>query len=157
MDRIKTIVRYFVWILLFIVISEFLIYVGLNATYDNITQINKMNEISIYQAEATKVNGRIRGIINNQENENIDLSGKYVKFTLYSERDIVLGEKYILIDLEDKTEQTLELLFRIEDVDRYKMEIVDERPEVEEFTLFPSDPTTQRIIFSTAYTLLIFL
>ena len=76
MDRLKTLFMYASWVILFFIFSNFLINVGLNATYKPIERRDNVSQVNIYQAEATLVDGRIRGIITNSETE--DLSGKYL-------------------------------------------------------------------------------
>ena len=53
MDRVKTLLKYAVWVLAFIVLSEFLINVGLNSTYRKINRKDNIEQVNIYQAEAT--------------------------------------------------------------------------------------------------------
>ena len=65
MDKIKSYFKYIIWIVLFFIFSEFLINVGLNSNYRDIERKDNVTQVSIYQADATKVNGRIRGIIKN--------------------------------------------------------------------------------------------
>ncbi len=65
MDKIKSYFKYIIWIVLFFIFSEFLINVGLNSNYRDIERKDNVSQVSIYQADATKVNGRIRGIIKN--------------------------------------------------------------------------------------------
>ena len=96
MERTKTLLKYALWVVLFIIFSEFLINVGLNSTYKPIERKDNIAQVNIYQAEATLVNGRIRGLITNSQPE--DLSGKYLKFDFYSERDVFLGRKFIAIN-----------------------------------------------------------
>ena len=116
---------------------------------DNISQVN------IYQAEATMVNGRIRGLITNSEPEN--LSGKYLEFDFYSERDVFLGRKFIDInELQENETQNFEILFKLKEVDYYTVSVVDEKPDVEEIEILPEGWTTPQIIVATALTLLIF-
>ena len=55
-----------IWILILIgvfILSDFLIYVGLNSTYKDIERKDNNSQIVVYQADATSVNGRIRGVI----------------------------------------------------------------------------------------------
>ena len=116
---------------------------------DNIAQVN------IYQAEATLVNGRIRGLITNSQPE--DLSGKYLKFDFYSERDVFLGRKFIAINtLQENETQNFEILFKLTDVDYYTVSIVDEKPEGEEIEILPEGWSTSEVVLATAITLLIF-
>ena len=86
MSRLKTLFMYALWIVLFIIFSEFLINVGLNSSYRPIERRDSVSQVNVYQAEATLVNGRIRGLITNSETDNI--SNKYLEFDFYSKRDV---------------------------------------------------------------------
>ena len=155
MDKIKKYAMYFVLVIVFFIFSDFLIYVGLNSSYRDIKRQDSLEEVSIYQAEATKVNGRIRGLIQNPNGEG--LNGKYVEVDLYSKRDVFLGRNYIQInDLQQGDTQSFELLFKLEDVSSYNVSIVDEKQEEEEIELLPKDLTTSQIIVATVLTFLIF-
>ena len=155
MSRVKTLLMYALWIVLFIVFSEFLINVGLNSTYKKIERRDNVAQVNIYQAEATLVNGRIRGLITNSETDNI--SNKYLEFDFYSERDVYLGKKIINVnELQPGETQNFEILFKLEDVKYYTVSVLDERPEGEEIEILPEGWTTTDIIIATALTLLIF-
>ena len=78
MKRVKTLFMYASWVILFIIFSEFLINVGLNSAYKPIERKDNVSQVNVYQAEATLVNGRIRGLITNSETDNI--SNKYLEF-----------------------------------------------------------------------------
>lgn len=134
MDRVKTFLKYALWIILFIIISELIIDVGLNSQYRDIKRKDNIEQVQIYQAEATLVNGRIRGIISNNGEE--DISNKFVRINFYSKRDGYLGKKYIEINQLNKDEtQPLEVLFELQDVGSYEVQIVDEKeptPEIKE-------------------------
>ena len=154
MDRLKTFLKYVLWLIGFFILSNFLIYVGLNSTYKDIERKDNTEQVQIYQAQATKVNGRIRGIIQNNNNEN--MQGKYLKVDLYSQRDVFLGRKYIQIEnIEQGQVQAFELMFKIQDVDNYNVSIVDEKEEGEEIELLSKDLTTPEILLATAITFLI--
>lgn len=156
MERMKTLFKYALWVVLFIIFSEFLINVGLNSTYKKIERKDNIEQVNIYQAEATKVNGRIRGIITNSEPE--DLSGKYIRIQLFSVRDVFLGEKYIEIhQLEENETQNFELLFKAQDVNYYTVDIVDEKPETEELEIIPEEWTKPEIILATVVAMLMFM
>jgi len=155
MKRTKTLLMYALWIVLFIIFSEFLINVGLNSSYRPIERRDNVSQVNVYQAEATLVNGRIRGLITNSETDNI--SNKYLEFDFYSERDVYLGKKIININkLQPDETQNFEILFKLEDVDYYTVSVLDERPEGEEIEILPEGWTTTDIIMATAITLLIF-
>lgn len=156
MERMKTLFKYALWVVLFIIFSEFLINVGLNSTYKKIKRKDNIEQVNIYQAEATKVNGRIRGIITNSESE--DLSGKYIRIQLFSARDVFLGEKYIEIhQLEENETQNFELLFKVQDVNYYTVDIVVEKPETEELEIIPEEWTKPEIILATVVAMLMFM
>ena len=143
------------WVILFFIFSNFLINVGLNATYKPIERRDNVSQVNIYQAEATLVDGRIRGLITNSETE--DLSGKYLEVDFYSERDVYLGRKIININqLQANETQNFEILFKLEDVEYYSVSIVDERPEGEEIEILPEGWTTTDVVVATVITMLIF-
>ena len=155
MDRVKTLLKYALWVVLFMIFSEFLINVGLNSSYRPIERKDNISQVNIYQAEATLVNGRIRGLITNSETEN--LSGKYLEFDFYSERDVFLGRKFIDINqLQANETQNFEILFKLNDVDYYSVSVLDEKPEAEEIQILPEGWTTSEVVLATAFTLLIF-
>lgn len=155
MDKLKKYASYFVLLIVFFIFSNFLIYVGLNSNYRDINRQDNIGEVYVYQAQATKVNGRIRGLIENPNGE--DLNGKYVEVDLYSKIDIFLGRKYIQInDLQQGDTQSFELFFKVQDVASYNVSIVDEKQEGEEIDLLPNDLTTSQIVVATVLTFLIF-
>ena len=88
----KTFFKYAMWIILFFIFSEIMINLNLETAYKDIGRKDKIEEVVIYQAQATKINGRIKGTIYNKENK---IKSKYLKIDLYSERDIYLGSKYV--------------------------------------------------------------
>ena len=155
MDRLKTFLKYVLWLVGFIILSEFLINVGLNSTYRTIGRKDNLSQVTIYQAEATSVNGRMKGVIrNNSEN---DLNGKYVKIDFYSPREVFLGSKYIEINnLEKDGVKTFEVYFKLQNVNYYSISIADYKNSNEEIELIPKDLTKPEIIVATIFTFLIF-
>ncbi len=127
MDRIKTIGTYIIWIVAFFIFSNFLIYIGLNASYVDIERMDNLEEVQIYQAQATKTDGRINGIVVNTNNTNEYLTGKFVKISLYSERDVLVKEEIIQIDLVNKEQQVIDFNFTTDNVHYYNIEIVGEK------------------------------
>ena len=64
MDKMKKYLLYIVLLVVFALFSSLLITVGLNSSYKSIERKeDNLSYVNIYQAEATKVNGRIRGFI----------------------------------------------------------------------------------------------
>ena len=156
MDRVKTLLKYAVWVLAFIVLSEFLINVGLNSTYRSINRKDNIGQVNIYQAEATLVNGRIRGTITNFEPE--ELNGKYVRIDFYSKRDIFLGRRYIEVkDLEQNGTMSFEVFFKLQEVGSYEVVIADKKEPADEIEWVPKDWTKPEIIAVTIITLLILM
>ena len=153
MDSLKKLLIFFLIIIGFFIFSNFLIYVGLNSSYRDIERKDNVENVQIYQAEATKVNGRIRGLIQNVNGEN--LNGKYVEAQLYSKRDVFLGREYIQIENIEEGPQAFEMLFKLQDVASYEVSIVDEKQEGGELELLDTDLTTQQIVVLTALTFLI--
>ncbi len=153
MDSLKKLLIFFLIIIGFFIFSNFLIYVGLNSSYRDIERKDNVEDVQIYQAEATKVNGRIRGLIQNVNGEN--LNGKYVEVQLYSKRDVFLGREYIQIENIEEGPQAFEMLFKLQDVASYEVSIVDEKQEGGELELLDTDLTTQQIVVLTALTFLI--
>ena len=155
MDRMKTFLKYIMWIILFFIFSEIMININLESTYKNIGRKDNIEQVQIYQSEATIVNGRIRGLITNSSSNN--LSGKYLEFDFYSKNDVLLGKKYIQVnDLQDKQTQSIELLFKLKNVGYYNISVVDQKPDDEEIELLPKDLTKPEVILGTALVLLIF-
>ena len=143
MDRMKTFAKYAIWVILFWILSDILIYYGINTTYKTISRRN--------ETEATKVNGRIKGAVTNTEENNI--SGKYIKIDLYSERGNVLGTKYLDIgNLEPNQTTQFETYFKIQDVKSYDVTISDEKVETTTDVDFMTEDMKQmRIIMLLTY------
>lgn len=153
MERLKTFLIYALLIIGFFILSEFLINVGLNSTYKPIERKDEISQITIYQAEATLVNGRIRGVVTNSQPD--ELNNKFIKIDFYSERDVFLGKKYVALeDIQPNETKSFEVFFKLEDVEYYSMSIVDEREEGE-IELIPEEFTKPEIILLTIFTMLI--
>lgn len=129
MSRLKTFAKYGVWIILFWILSDILIYYGVNSTYKEIKSKNEIqSQITIKNAEATKVNGRIKGTVTN--NEENDLSGKYLKIDLYADSGNLLATEYEEIGkLRANEVKSFETYFKMQDVKAYEINIVDEKAE----------------------------
>ena len=143
MSRMKTFFKYAMWVILFFIFSEIMININLETVYRNIGWKDNLPQITIYQAQATKVNERIKGTIKNQAENKIEY--KYIKVDFYSERDVLLGTKYIDVSaMRENETQDLELYFKLQNVDYYEMSFTNEKTE-SEITLLPQDLTTSQI------------
>ena len=127
MDRLKTFAKYAIWFILFFFFSNILIFIGLNANYKSINtdeNSNNPSQVQINQAEATAVNGRIKGTITNDGEE--DLNGKYMKVDLYSSNNTLLGTEYMeMNEMAQGAQDDFELYFKAQDVDHYNISFVD--------------------------------
>lgn len=154
MVRLKTFLIYALIIVGFFIFSEFIIDVGINSSYRDIIRKDSTSQVEISEAQATLVNGKIRGTINDYGDDN--LTGKYVEIDLYSSRDNMIGKRYIEIETTDANQtQDFHIYFEAEDVKSYSVAIVNER-EGGELEIIPEEWTRPEIIVATMFTLLIF-
>lgn len=117
MERMKVFLKYIIIIALFWVFSNLIIYVSINGRYKNIdVQIpNDIPKLIIKDSKATSINGYVKGSIKNNTDDIINKT--YVKIECYSERNIKLGTKYILIEnLEQNKEKDFEMYFKFSNV-----------------------------------------
>lgn len=149
MDRIKTFLKYALWVIAFAIFSEFIINVGLNSSYKKIERKDETPQVQIYQAEATLVNGRINGTIDTSSTNQ-----QYVKIDLFSKRGTFLGKKYIQLQ-KAQSKQDFNIYFELHDVESYQISLVDEKEEGE-LELIPKELTKPEIILATIVTMLIF-
>lgn len=156
MDRIKTFAKYAIWLILFWLLSDALIYYGINSTYKDIKIKSEMpNQISIENAEATKVNGRIKGNVYNSE-EN-DLSGKYLKIDLYAESGNLLGTNYLDIgNLRANENKSFETYFKVQDVKSFDISVADEKVEETTEGIFMKEDMTEIGIISLLTYMIVF-
>lgn len=154
MSRLKTFLMYGVWVLLFFIFSQVMIFIAINTTYKYKKIELDTSLISTAEVQATSVNGFAKcKVINNTQNS---IENKYIKVECYSKNDVLLGTKYIKIDkIETNEEQEFEVRFNYSRVDRAKIDIVDEIPEdvTEEQKI--SDPEMNAAMLISALILLI--
>ena len=131
MKRLKTFLIYALIIIGFYFFSEFIITVGLSASYEDIIRKDNVSQVEIYEAQATLVNGKVKGVIKDPRG-NESLTGKYVELDFYSKRDNVVARKYIPIETTDvNTTQKFSTYFEAEDVTSYSIAIVNEKEQGE--------------------------
>ena len=123
MDRMKTLGKYALWVILFWILSDILIYFGLNTTYKDIEARSEIPAgIEVVQMQATTVNGRVTLKVDDET-----LSGKYIKIDLYSSTGVNVGTKYLEIgNLTAEEVKEIETYFKIAEVKSYEISIVDE-------------------------------
>ena len=155
MDRMKTFLKYALWVILFFIFSEIIINVGLNSSYKNMKCKNNIEQVHIEQAQATLINGRIKGNIKNSGNE--DLNGKFIKIDIYSERNVLLGSKYYEIqNLAKDQEQPFELYFKAQYAKYYDVSITNQKEEGNlELEFIPKDLSKGEILLGTLIILML--
>lgn len=123
MSRMKTFAKYAIWIILFWILSDVLIYFGLNSTYKDIKlKGENVAGIEIVEAKATAINGRTKIKINDT-----NLSGKFLKIDLYSSTGVNLGTQYIEIGkVKENESKEIETYFKISEVKSYEVTVVEE-------------------------------
>ena len=155
MDRMKTFLKYAIWIVLFFILSEFLINVSLNSSYKDMNRRDNIEQVQITEAQSTLVNGKVKGTIKNSEQDY--LTGKYVRVDFYSKRDNMVGTKYITIETtENMTSQDFNVYFELQDITSYEVSIVDKK-EVEEIEFIPEEWSRAEIFTVTLFTLMMVL
>ena len=140
MKRMKQLAKYILWIAAFWILSDFLIFVGLNSMYKPITNNNSQgnDQFEIYQSEATLVNGRITGVIHNSP-EN-DISGKYLEVEVFSDQGVSLGKQYQDIGQVDPNGSVpFNIFFKQQHVKGYNLNIVDEKEPLGNLELLPNN------------------
>lgn len=151
MSTLKTFAKYAIWLILFWVLSDILIYYGINSTYKAISNKGENpKQVTINSAEATKVNGRIIGKISNDD-EN-DLSGKFLKIDLYAENGNLLATEYEEIgNLRTNEVKDFETYFKMQDVKFYEITVVDQKEESSEGVFMTEDMTQIGVLALLTY------
>ena len=151
MSTLKQFAKYIIWIILFWILSDILIYYGLNSTYKDIeNKGDNISQVTLSAAEATKVNGRIIGKITNTEES--DLSGKYLKINLYAESGNLLATEYVEIgNLRANEVKSFESYFKMQDVKSYDINIVDEKEENSDGVFMTEDMTKMGVLALLTY------
>lgn len=135
MSRMKTFFGYVLLLVLFYVFSNIMINAFLKVSYLDINdyEIN-VNDVflDVTEAKASKRNGYIYGIIKN--NTNVIVENKYLKVSMISKYGNVLGEQYVRIDKLEPTQlRKFEVKFDYDNVETFKIEMTDTKPEDVDF------------------------
>ena len=152
MDTVKTFVKYIIWIILFWILSDFLINVGLKTTYKEMQKIGQIpSGIQVKEIKSTAVNGKINLIVNSTS-----LSGKFIKVDLYSSKDNLLGTQYLDIgEIKENQTKEIDTYFKISDVKKYEISVTDEKGESSEGFMDTAMSTITIILSSIRLLLLI--
>ena len=106
-------------------LSGFLIFIGFNVNYKPIELKSEFpNQISIEKAEATKVQARVYGYV--QNSSEIDLNGKFIKVSVFNSNNENVETKYLKIENLEKNERRLfKAFFNAKEVKSYSVDIVN--------------------------------
>lgn len=157
MSRMKTFAKYAVWVILFFLFSNILIYVGLNSTYKNMeAKATTSNLVNIQRAESTSVNGRIYGSVTNTVENN--LTGKYIRIDIYSQRNVLLATKFLEIgELAIGSTDNFEIYFKTQNADLYNISVVDTVEDTDaNYSVFSSEEYRQYQIIYWVIVLMLF-
>lgn len=123
MSRMKTFAKYAICLILFWILSDILIYLGINSTYKDIDRRGEIpTGIEVVEMQVTTVNGRTKIKINDE-----NLSDKFVKIDLYSSTGVNLGTQYLEIGKVRENEiKEIETYFKISEVKSYEITVVEE-------------------------------
>ena len=120
----------FCYVLLFIIVfifSDIMIYLYTKSLYQPMEkyEVNiEAPQVTISVAEASNVNGNIKGTIKNTTQEKI--ADKYIKFDFYTPREVNVGTKYLKIDnLEVNEEKQFEFGFKYENISNVKVSMAE--------------------------------
>ena len=151
MSTVKQFAKYVIWIILFWILSDILIYYGLNSTYKDIeNKGDNISNVTVSEAEATKVNGRIIGKITNSEESN--LNGKYLKINLYAKSGNLLATEYVDVgNLRANEVKSFESYFKMQDVKSYDINIVDKKEENSDGVFMTEDMTKIGVLALLTY------
>lgn len=127
MKRMKTFGMYLLWFVLLYMFVTVSAYGYIEASYKGIDGIIIKDDkmlITIDEAEATIVNGQIKGQIKNVSQE--DIGTKYIKIDLISKKGTLILTKYIQVDgLKAGEQKEFNLMFRAENIVKYQAQITD--------------------------------
>lgn len=127
MNRMKVLFKYVILLIVVYVVSNILIWGLLRVSYRDIKNytidVPTLN-VTVEEARSTSRDGYIKGKINNITDQNI--TNKFLKIDLYSERDVLLGTKYIKIENMYAYEiYKYDIDFKIGNVKSFKITLTD--------------------------------
>lgn len=130
MQTIKRFLLYLIMLIVFMVIANFLIFLGLNGKYKNISNCQIIQDdytIELIEAKVGFTKGHVEAKIKSTSanmKENV-----YVKIDLYNKNKLYLGTEYYDIKYFYPNEEiNFKITFNYENVDLVKMELVNEKP-----------------------------
>ena len=121
--RMKVFLCYLLLFITVFVFSDIMIYLYTKSLYKPMEkyEINiEAPQVTVNTAEASNINGNVKGTIKNTTQEKI--ADKYIRFDFYTPRNVNIGTKYLKIDnLEVGEEKRFELGFKYDNVSNVKI------------------------------------
>lgn len=158
MDKMKKFGLLALVIVLFFLFSNVMINIAIKTSYvpiDTYITLRDNVKVDIKEAKATYVNGYVGGKVSNS---GVDLNKIYIKIDLYSQRDMLLGTKYVALeDLKKDETKEFRIGFRFTDVDYCKVNMVDEIEEGEKSGQLISDELKGFLLLTTVIKLCYFM
>ena len=131
MERMKTFFKYILALVLLFIFSNLIINGLLKNSYTKIKDYDidvSGLYVDVTEAKASRWNGNIKGIVKNNTDQPVE--NKYMKISMLSKNNRMLGEKYIKIDvLEVGQLKKFEVDFDYDNVKSFKIELTDTMPE----------------------------
>ena len=135
MDRMKTFFKYFLVLVIFYFFSTIMINSFLKVSYTELENYSINTQplfVDVTEAEASKRDGHIYGVVKN--NSDTVIENKYLKFSMLSKNENVLGTKYVKIEKIEVNElYNYEVEFDYDNVKSFKIELTDSMPEKVDF------------------------
>ena len=135
MDRMKTFFKYFLVLVIFYFFSTIMINSFLKVSYTELENYSINTQplfVDVTEAEASKRDGHIYGVVKN--NSDTVIENKYLKFSMLSKNENVLGTKYVKIEkIELNQLYNYEVEFDYDNVKSFKIELTDSMPEKVDF------------------------
>ena len=109
------------------ILTGYLIFIGFNVNFKPIELKSELsNQLSIEKAEATKVQARVYGYVQNSS-EN-DVNGKFIRVSVFNVNGEILETKFLEIENLGKNERKLfKVWFNKNEVKSYTIDIVDNK------------------------------
>lgn len=123
MKNLKKYLKYILLIIVGMILTNVLIFIGLNSNYKTIDLKGEVPEqISIEKAEATSAEARVYGYVSNN---NDDLNGKYIQIIVYDSDGDAIGKKNLEIVIDSNEKKMFQANFNEDGIKSYSIDIVD--------------------------------
>ncbi len=123
--------RWFLWTILLIAFTTIGAHICIKTMYVPIPAFEVHSDIlpvKIEEAKTTKVNGYIKGYVQNVLEE--EISGKYMKFDLYNKEDELKGTEYIEIGtIQPGERKNYEMQYNYKNIEKFILTIVNNKEE----------------------------